>query len=207
MRVWHQVPWARAEQPCPKTRSITTCLSPALKQNVLALQHWGCSLGFQRVFSQSTEYYASKTAPSAPNSRTPAFFSIDTSLLLLAFFHHASSFLSPRKTDPSMASRALQQVYSTNRGPSAVSGCLKLQENTNTTNKTWGIPSSPQQNSPAHTTWYLHTPFCCQLPHLGQKSNQVEGVVTRCSQLEVILTYSLQCRPIIDWSPGSVAVL
>lgn len=149
----------------------------------------------------------SKIAPSAPDSRIPAFFSTDMSLQLLAFFHHAPSFLSPRKEDPSMASHVLQQIYSTNRAPSAVSGCLKLQENTNTTIKTEGIPSSPQQNSPAHITWYLHTSFCCPLSHLGQKSNQVEGVVMSCSQLEVILTYSLQCRHIIDWSPGSAAAL
>lgn len=184
----------------PALKREASCISPALKQDVLALQHWGCSLGFLQVFSQITQYWVSKSAPSAANSRIPAFFSTDTSLCFLSLSTvFPLSFL--------LETKILQRYlmfFSKLVLPAAVAGCLKPQENTNTAIKTEGFPSSPQQTSPAHIT-YFHI-FCCPLSHLGQKPNQVEGVVTSCSWLEVILTYSLQCRHIIDWSPGSAVV-
>lgn len=115
------------DQPCSKTRGLTSCIIPGLEQNVLALQPWGCCLGFQHKWARQLHQHQTQGFLTFPMP------------LLLDFSHHAPSFLSARKEDPWAAS---QQIYSANRAPSAVCDCLKLQENTTTTIKTEGNPSS-----------------------------------------------------------------
>lgn len=129
--IWvsHLVPW-------------TTLINPVLKpeaSQIVSSQAWSkmslpCSPGVA-VWDSSTEH---KWARQLHQHQTQGFLTFPMPLLL-DFSHHSPSFLSARKEDPWAAS---QQIYSANRAPSAVCDCLKLQENTTTTIKTEGNPSS-----------------------------------------------------------------
>lgn len=151
--IWvsHQVPWTRGDQPCLRTEA-----SQLVSAQVWSRISWLCSTG-------AAVWGSSKCLESLHWHQTQGFLTFSMTLLLLPFSHHPPSFLSPRKEDPSVLSRALQQIYSANRAPSAVCGCLKLQENTNTTIKTEGVPSSPGRlhQLTLHDTFTLHFAAHC----------------------------------------------
>lgn len=193
------MPWTRAEQPCPITRSITTCISPA-----------ALGLLFGIPVSIFTEHRVLGEQNSSVSTK------LKDSCLFSAQICHCSflpfstmlplSFLLERKIPQWYLMFFSKLILPTGlyQQPLAAWNYRKIQT---LPSRLKAFPPPPQQNSPAHITRYLHTSFCCPLSHLGQISNQVEGVVMSCSQLEVILTYLLQCRHIIDWSPGSAVAL
>lgn len=185
-------------------------INPALKREAsqtVTSQIWSkmslsCSTGVT-LWDSSTEH---KRERQLHQHQTQGFLTFSMSQPVLSFSHHALFPFFWKGISLSSVSCSSANLFC-QQGSISFLGLLEITGKHNHYNQNWRHSLLLQQTSSAHITWYPHTSFCCPLSYLGQKFNQVEGAVMSCSQLEGILTYSLQHRGVIDWSPGSVAAL